>query len=93
MTGRSVWAGNISIEEWQRHFESLFNERADTGEVIDYGRFYDGVHLDKVQTKIFTTDVMEEEILKGVKSLKLGKSVGLDGVIPEMFVYGIQYIY
>ena len=92
MTGRSVRAGNIPNEEWQRHFESLFNEGADTGEVIDDGRFYDGVHLDEVQAQIFNADITEEEILKAVKSLKLGKSAGLDGVIPEMFVYGIQYI-
>ena len=92
VTDRSVRAGNISNEEWQCHFESLFNERADAGEVIDDGRFYDGVHLDEVQAQIFIADITEEEILKAVKFLKLGKSAGLDGVIPEMFVYGIQYI-
>ena len=91
MTDRSVRAGNISNEKWQGHFES-FNEGADAGEVIDDGRFYDGVHLEEVQTQIFNADIMEEEILKAVKSLKLGKSAGLDGVIPEMLVYVIQYI-
>ena len=49
MTGRSVRAGNISNEEWQHHFESLFNEGADAEEVIDDGRFHDGVNLDEVQ--------------------------------------------
>ena len=91
MNGRSVRAGNISNEEWQRHFESLFYERVDAGEVIDDGRFHDSVHLDEVQAQIFNADITEEEILKAVKSLKLGKSAGLDGIISDMFVSGIQY--
>ena len=62
------------------------------GEVINDDRFYDDVNLDDVQAKLFNAEITDEEILKAVKSLKLGKSAGLDGVMPEMFVYGIEYI-
>ena len=92
MTNKSVRAGNISNEEWERHFELLFNEGVDAGEVINDNRFYDDVNLDDVQAQIFNVEITDEEILKAVKSLKLGKSAGLDGVMPEMFVYGIEYI-
>ena len=92
MTNKSVRAGNISNEEWERHFELLFNEGVDAGEVINDDRFYDDVNLDDVQAQIFNAEITDEEILKAVKSLKLGKSAGLDGVMPEMLVYGIEYI-
>ena len=64
----------------------------DAGQVINDASFYDDVNLDDVQGQIFNADITDKEILKAVKSLKLGKSAGLDGVVPEMFVYGIEYI-
>ena len=92
MTNKSVRAGNISNEEWERHFESLFNEGVDTGEVINDEHIFEDVQLDDVQAQIFNGEITDDEILKAVKSLKLGKSAGLDGLVPEMFVYGIEYI-
>ena len=92
MTNKSVRAGNISIDEWERHFELLFNEGVYAREVIIDDRFYDDVNLDNVQAQTFNVEITDEEILKAVKYLKLGKSAGLDGVMPEMFVYGIEYI-
>ena len=81
-----------SNEEWERHFESLFNEGVDTGEVINDEHIFEDVQLDDVQAQIFNGEITDDEILKAVKSLKLGKSAGLDGLVPEMFVYGIEYI-
>ena len=52
MTNKFVRAGNISNEEWERHFELLFNEGVDAGEVINDDRFYDDVNLDDVQAQI-----------------------------------------
>ena len=49
ITNKSVHAGNISNGEWERHFELLFNEGLDAGEVINDDRFYDDVNLDDVQ--------------------------------------------
>ncbi|MCG8032574.1 MAG: endonuclease/exonuclease/phosphatase family protein [Candidatus Thiodiazotropha taylori] len=91
MTCKSTPAGKISNEEWKRHFESLFNEGADTEEAND-DRFYEDLLMDDVQNEIFNSDITDEEVLKAVKSLKMGKSAGLDGVIPEMFLLGIQYL-
>lgn len=42
------------------------------------------------KNEIYNSDVIKEEILKAVKFLKLGKSAGLDGVIPAMFIHRIQ---
>ena len=86
MTNKSVRAGNISNEEWERHFESLFNEGVNTGEVINDELIFEDVQLDDVQAQIFNGEITDDEILKAVKSLKLGKSAGLDGLVPEMFV-------
>ena len=51
MANKSVLAGNISNEEWERHFESLFNEGIDTGEVINDEHIYEDVQLDDVQAQ------------------------------------------
>ena len=85
MTRRSSRKGNISNEEWLRHFESLFNEDAVAEHDRENEEFYTEFNLDDVQEQIFNTDITDEEIIKAVKSLKMGKSAGLDGVIPEMF--------
>ena len=92
MTRKSSRKGNISNEEWLRHFESLFNEGAVQEDDRDNDEFYTEVNLDDVQEQIFNADITDEEIIKAVKSLKMGKSAGLDGVIPEMFFHSLPFI-
>ncbi|MEW8548565.1 MAG: endonuclease/exonuclease/phosphatase family protein, partial [Candidatus Thiodiazotropha sp.] len=92
MTRRSSRKGNISNDDWLRHFESLFNEGADNEDDENNEDFYADFNLDDVQEQIFNADITDEEIIKAVKSLKMGKSAGLDGVLPEMFFHSLHLI-
>ena len=89
----------IPVEQWQNHFETLFQDNTrndnfddiiqddDTNEEIQYC-----VTDDELEDIIFNSEITNEEILKSVQSLKHGKSAGIDEVIPEFFIHSIGII-
>lgn len=44
------------------------------------------------RNKFCNADITDEEIIKAVKSLKMGKSAGLDGVISKRFFHSLPCI-
>ena len=92
MTGRKVkQINNITTEQWLEHFEKLFNSgvELDANHENDFDITLDEPN-DEVEDHLFNSDITDEEILIAVKQMKKGKAAGLDSIIPEMFIYGIE---
>ena len=91
---------NITKEQWQNQFETLFQDNTrndnlddiiqddDTNEKIQYG-----VTDNELEDIIFNSEITNEEILKSVQSLKRGENAGKDEVIQEFFIHRIGIIF
>ena len=47
---------------------------------------------DELEDIVFNSAIIDEEIIKAIKSLKRGKSSGQDELIPEFFIHSIDFI-
>lgn len=84
---------NISKEQWVRHFENLFESLdMDDNILLQDDHFEMDENLDNLENYIFNSEILEEEILRSIKSLKKGTSGGEDKLIPEFFIYSVDKI-
>lgn len=84
---------NISKEQWVRHFKNLFESLdMDDNILLQDDHFEMDENLDNLENYIFNSEILEEEILRSIKSLKKGTSGGEDKLIPEFFIYSVDKI-
>ena len=89
---------SISMEDWKDHFENLFEDATANDLVEGESSSVSDIiceeeqPLDEIQDHIFNSEITNEEILKSVKSLKSGKSAGMNGITPEFFIHGGESI-
>ena len=88
---------SVTAQAWQDHFSCLLNENKtlkfdnSTQKLVD--EFINNYDM-KPLTKNINIDyrITEEEIIKCIRQLKLGKSSGTDGITNEMLKVAAPYI-
>lgn len=66
------------LERWKQHFESLFERDQASTKTVDGGNY----------ERILELEISTEEIMKAMKSMKMGKAAGFDRVSAEMLRAG-----
>ena len=87
-------ANGITTEQWLDHFESLFNGGNDIENFIGDDINEHDIELDEpsdeIEEHIFNSEITDDEIVTAIRSMKRGKAPGPDGLVPEVFIYGID---
>ena len=84
-------SANISNDEWNHHFEQLFNlDETSNDPLNDVSLDNDtDINIDEIQDSIFNSHITEEEIIKSVYAIHESKAAGLDEISPGFFIHGI----
>lgn len=80
---------NISIDQWKDHFEGLFQSLTLEDSELPYP---DDVYTGELTDALFNDSITDDEIIAVIKDMKKGKSGGSDELVPECFIYSLNYL-
>ena len=87
-------ANSITTEQWLDHFKTLFNDgndiENDIGDDINELDIELDEPSDEIEEHIFNSEITYDKIVTAIRSMKRGKAPGPDGLIPELYIYGID---
>ena len=90
MSTRTERSNPISIQQWEEHFENLFDSNINVDN--DFPESHELEFSNDITEALFNDEITDDEILRAVKNLKQGKSGGNDSLIPEFYIHSIDLL-